>query len=243
LKIIKLNAIDSTNSYLKQLAKETCLEDETVVITNRQISGRGQMGNVWLSREGQSLTFSVFKELSQLPVERQFIISMAVSLGILKALKSLNVPKISIKWPNDILSANKKIGGILIENVLEGSNVKHTIIGIGLNVNDTDLTKLPQASSLKLQTGENFQLEKVLATILKNIFKNLKNLPAADFSEMKRTYENNLFRKEKVSVFETPEGLRFNGIITGVSDIGKLLVETENYPLQKFQMKEVKLIY
>ena len=243
MKIIKLNAIDSTNSYLKQLAKETCLEDETVVLTNRQISGRGQMGNVWLSREGQSLTFSVFKELRQLPVERQFIISMAVSLGLLKALKSLNVPKISIKWPNDILSANKKIGGILIENVVEGSNVKHAIIGIGLNVNDTDFTKLPQASSLKLQTGENFQLEEVLDTILKNIFKNLKNLSAANFSEMKRNYENNLFRKEKVSVFETPERLRFNGIIKGVSDIGELLVETENDPLQKFQMKEVKLIY
>ena len=181
LNLIKLNAIDSTNTYLKQLAKETCLEDETVVITNRQISGRGQMGNVWLSREGQSLTFSVFKELSQLPVERQFIISMAVSLGILKALKSLNVPKISIKWPNDILSANKKIGGILIENVLEGSNVKHTIIGIGLNVNDTDLTKLPQASSLKLQTGENFQLEEVLATILKKYFQKFKKSSSSRF--------------------------------------------------------------
>ncbi len=243
MKIIKLNAIDSTNTYLKQLAKETQLLDETVVVAENQLSGRGQMGNGWLSREGQSLTFSIFKEFERLTVARQFVISMAVSLAILEAIKRFNIPDISIKWPNDILSANRKIAGILIENVLEGSFVKYSIIGIGLNVNETDFPNLPQASSMKLETGKTFLLEEVLDTILKNVFKNLKNLPAADFSEMKRTYENNLFRKEKVSVFETPERLRFNAIIKGVSNIGELLVETENDPLQKFQMKEVKLIY
>jgi BirA family biotin operon repressor/biotin-[acetyl-CoA-carboxylase] ligase len=243
LKIIKLNAIDSTNSYLKQLAKETFLQEETVVLTNRQLSGRGQMGNKWLSREGQSLTFSMFKAFEKLQIEQQFMISMVVSLAIVKALKSLNVPKVTIKWPNDILSANTKIGGILIENVLESSFVKYSIIGIGLNVNETDFPNLPQASSMKLETGKTFQLEEVLDTILKNVFKNLKNISEKDFSEMKQLYENNLFRKERISVFETSEGSQINGIIKGVSDIGELLVETENNPLQKFQLKEVKLIY
>ncbi|OAD92247.1 biotin--[acetyl-CoA-carboxylase] ligase [Aequorivita soesokkakensis] len=243
MKIIKLNAIDSTNSYLKQLAKETFLQEETVVLTNRQLSGRGQMGNKWLSREGQSLTFSMFKAFEKLQIEQQFMISMVVSLAIVKALKSLNVPKVTIKWPNDILSANTKIGGILIENVLESSFVKYSIIGIGLNVNETDFPNLPQASSMKLETGKTFQLEEVLDTILKNVFKNLKNISEKDFSEMKQLYENNLFRKERISVFETSEGSQINGIIKGVSDIGELLVETENNPLQKFQLKEVKLIY
>ncbi len=243
MNIIKLSAIDSTNTYLKQLVKETLLQDETVVLTNRQLSGRGQIGNGWLSREGQSLTFSMFKAFDGMQTERQFMISMAVSLAIVKALKSFNVPQIAIKWPNDILSANRKIGGILIENVLEGSFIKYSIIGIGLNVNETDFPNLPQASSMKLETGKNFQLEEVLDTILKNVFKNLNNLSAMDFSELKRLYENNLFRKKMVSVFETPESSRFNGIIKGVSDIGELLVETENDPLQKFQLKEVKLIY
>lgn len=243
LNIIKLSAIDSTNTYLKQLAKSTELQDETVVITNRQLSGRGQMGNGWFSREGQSLTFSMFKAFDKLKIEQQFMISMTVSLAILKALKSLDVPKIAIKWPNDILSANTKIGGVLIENVLEGNFVKYSIIGIGVNVNETDFPNLPQASSLKLETGKIFQLEEVLDTILKNVFKNLKKLSENDFSEMKQLYENNLFRKEMVSVFETPEGLRLNGIIKGVSNIGELLVETENDQLQTFQLKEVKLIY
>ncbi|HLT49378.1 MAG TPA: biotin--[acetyl-CoA-carboxylase] ligase [Aequorivita sp.] len=243
MKIIKLNAIDSTNTYLKQLAKETQLLDETVVVAENQLSGRGQMGNGWLSREGQSLTFSIFKEFERFTVASQFVISMAVSLAILEAIKRFNIPDISIKWPNDILSANRKIGGILIENVLEGSFVKYSIIGIGLNVNETDFPNLPQASSMKLETGKTFQLDEVLDSILKNVFKNLKNLSSSDFSEMKQLYEINLFRREKISVFETPEGSKLNGIIKGVSDSGELLVEMENNPLQKFQLKEVKLIY
>ena len=83
------------------------------------------MGNGWVSKEGQSLTFSIFKGLSGLPIARQFMISMAVSLAIIESVNRLNVPNITIKWPNDILSAKYKIGGILIENVLEGNFVKY----------------------------------------------------------------------------------------------------------------------
>ncbi|SRX54060.1 biotin--[acetyl-CoA-carboxylase] ligase [Aequorivita sp. CIP111184] len=243
MKIIKLNAIDSTNTYLKQLAKETLLQDETVVLAKSQLSGRGQMGSGWLSREGQSLTFSMFKTFEELQIEQQFMISMAVSVAIANALKNINIPKMAIKWPNDILSANRKIGGILIENVLEGSFVKYSIIGIGINVNESEFPNLPQASSLKLETGKTFQLEEVFHKVLKSISKNLKNISAEDFLDMKQLYENSLFRKDIVSVFETPDGSRFNGIIKGVSNIGELLVETENDPLQKFQLKEMKLIY
>ncbi len=241
MKIIKLSAIPSTNSYLKQLAKESVLEDETVVLTNRQISGRGQMGNGWVSKEGKALhlvCLSIWKSENS-----NVYISMAVSLAIIEGLKCLNIPKLAIKWPNDILAANGKIGGILIENVLEGSSVKYSIIGIGLNVNEIDFPNLPTAGSLKLETGKTFQLEEVLDTILKSISKNLKNLSTKDFFEMKKNYENNLFRKEMVSVFENPAGSQFNGIIKGVSDSGELLVETENNSLQKFQLKEVRLIY
>ena len=243
LNLIKLNAIDSTNTYLKKLAKETQLLDETVVITKHQVSGRGQMGNFWLSREGQSLTFSMFKVFFDFRVEDQFIISMATSLGILKALEALNIPSISIKWPNDILSAKSKVGGILIENLLEGSFIKYAVIGIGLNVNEPIFPNLPKASSLKLETGKTFILEEVLQEVLENLFLKLRILNATNFSALKEEYEDNLFQRNAISVFETPEGLRFNGIIKGVSDIGELIVETENNPLRKFQLKEVSLIY
>ena len=243
LNLIKLNAIDSTNTYLKQLAKETHLPNETVVVAEHQLAGRGQMGNGWCSKKGESLTFSMFKAHESLQAERQFMISMAVSVAIVKVLQEMYVPKISVKWPNDILSANKKIGGILIENVLDGSFIKYSVIGVGLNVNELDFSNLPHASSMRLETGKEFQKEEVLDDILKALFKNLKNLSSRDFSEMRRIYENNLFRMEKISVFETPDGSRFNGIIKGVSEIGELLLKTENSPLKKFQLKEVKLVY
>ncbi|WP_026450605.1 biotin--[acetyl-CoA-carboxylase] ligase [Aequorivita capsosiphonis] len=243
MNLIKLSAIDSTNTYLKKLAKETQLPDETVVITKHQVSGRGQMGNMWLSREGQSLTFSMFKIFERFPIEDQFMVSMATSLGILDALKALNTPAVSIKWPNDILSAKSKIGGILIENLLEGSFLKYCVIGIGFNVNETVFPNLPNASSLKLETGKDFTLEEVLQEILEKVFKRLTNLNQSNFLRLKEEYENSLFQKGAISVFETPEGLRCNGIIKGVSDIGELLVETESNPLRKFQLKEVKMIY
>jgi BirA family biotin operon repressor/biotin-[acetyl-CoA-carboxylase] ligase len=141
------------------------------------------------------------------------------------------------------LSANKKIGGILIENILEGSSVKYSIIGIGLNVNEIDFQNLPQASSMKLETGTDFNLEEVLHVVLKFLFRKLENLSTQHFAEIKQQYENYLFRKEMVSVFETPESVHFNGIIKGISNIGELLVETNDTSMRKFQLKEVKLIY
>ncbi len=243
MKIIKLHAIDSTNTYLKQLAKNSQLEEETVVVAAHQFSGRGQMGNGWISKEGESLTFSIFKRFGALSVERQFMVSMGVSMAVYEALSTLNVPRISIKWPNDIMSANKKIGGILIENVLEGSNLKYSVIGIGLNVNEASFQNLPQASSLKLETGITFILEEVLALLLKSISKHLEMLNVATPSSLKQRYESVLFRKGMISVFEFAEGTRFNGIIIGVTDLGELLVETQSNGLQKFQLKEVKLIY
>lgn len=228
---------------MKELAREGQLLDQTVVLAEKQLSGRGQMGNTWFSKEGQSLTFSIYKGFEALPADRQFLISMAVSLGIVSTLKDFDVPNASVKWPNDIMSAKNKIGGILIENVLEGSFVKYSVIGIGLNVNITDFPSLPQASSMKLETGRTFEMDELLQAILKSVFKHLENCVTIDLIAIKKNYENNLFRKDIISVFENPNGLRFNGIIKGVSDIGELLVETENKQSQKFQLKEIKLIY
>ena len=243
LNIIKLNATDSTNTYLKRLVIETVVEDQTVIISEDQEKGRGQMGNGWVSRKGQSLTFSVFKRFDGLLAEKQFAISMAVSLAIAECLKGLGVPRVSIKWPNDILSGNKKVAGILIENVVEGLYIKHSIIGIGINVNEVFFPNLLQASSLKLETGRAFHLEEVFDAVLKIILEKLKDLSTKDFLELQEIYELNMFRKDSISVFENAEGFRFNGIIKGISHIGELLVETENTSQGKFQLKELKLIY
>lgn len=228
---------------MKDLLRENLLSDLTVVLAEQQTSGRGQMGASWFSKQGQSLTFSVFKDFKELATEYHFVISMAVSTAIYDALNNLNIPNLSVKWPNDIMSAKKKIGGILIENVLKGSNVQYSIIGIGLNVNVISFPDLPQASSMKLESGREFILDEVLLEVLNSLSKSLENLSVADFVEKKKLFEDRLFRKDVISVFEDQKGFRFNGIIKGVSDLGELLVETENEKIQNYQLKEVKLIF
>lgn len=228
---------------MKELLRENLLSDFTVVLAEQQTSGRGQMGASWFSKQGQSLTFSVFKDFKGLAAEYHFVISMAVSTAIYDALNNLNIPNLSVKWPNDIMSAKKKIGGILIENVLKGSNVQYSIIGIGLNVNVIYFPDLPQASSMNLESGREFILDEVLLEVLNSLSKSLENLSVADFVEKKKLFEDRLFRKDVISVFEDQKGFRFNGIIKGVSDLGELLVETENEKIQNYQLKEIKLIF
>src|SRR5690606_22019676 len=162
MRVIKLNAIDSTNSYLRRLSHEESLEDYTVVTAEHQTEGRGQMGTVWNSENSKNLMFSVFRDTSKIQLEHPFLISMVTSLAILKALQRFSISRLSIKWPNDILSEDKKICGILIESVIKQNSLSNTIIGVGLNVNQTDFKNLPKASSLKLITGNVFDLEEVL---------------------------------------------------------------------------------
>lgn len=243
LTIIKLDAIDSTNTFLKQLAKVEPPKDGTVVVTREQLAGRGQKGNSWRSIAGQSLSFSMFKSFVNIEAQEQFVISMGVSMAILEALRSFNVPDVSIKWPNDILSDNKKLVGILIENVLEGSLVKSSIIGIGVNVNETSFETLPQASSMYLQTGNKFDLDNLLETITEKILIRLKQLDQKKLMNYKQAYEKELFRKDIVSVFERPDGSRLNGIIRGISEIGELLIDTETASLKTVQVKELKLLF
>ena len=159
--IIKLNAIDSTNTYLKDLSTTILPKDYTVVVAELQTNGRGQMGAQWNAEEGKNLTASVFKRLPLFNVGEQFYISMAVSLAIIKALRSFKIPQLRIKWPNDILSANTKLCGILIENVIKSNNLQGSIIGFGLNVNQKIFNNLPQASSMSLLTGVIYNKDEV----------------------------------------------------------------------------------
>ena len=167
MRIIKLNAIDSTNSYLKQLSNNGKLHDYTVVVTKHQTNGKGQMGSKWESQEAKNLTFSLFKDVSFLNLNSTFFLSIVSSLAIVRALDHFMIPKLKVKWPNDILSESKKICGILIENVVKQGKVKGTIIGIGLNINQTEFKKLPQASSLILLTGMVYNTDELMKAILK----------------------------------------------------------------------------
>lgn len=241
--IIKLNAIDSTNSYLKGLSTSGILQDYTVVVTRKQTRGRGQMGTSWSSESGKNLTFSVYKKISCIRKEEIFCLSMATSLAIVRALKKFNIPRLKIKWPNDILSANQKVCGVLIESIIKKGELDAAVIGMGLNVNQTNFNGLPNAGSLKLITGVTYNLDELMHQIVKELQFIEKLLVERNLEELKSQYEGNLFRRNKPSTFADKEGLLFMGFIEGISGTGKLIIRQENEVQREYDLKEVKLLY
>ena len=164
-------------------------------------------------------------------------------MGISRSLSQLKIPQITIKWPNDILSYNKKLCGILIENQLQGNSVTGSIIGIGLNVNNSEFHDLPNAGSMHLATGKTFNLESVLQKVAAGISEQLDRLENVDTESLLEEYQDILFRKDSISVFEHNDGSLFNGIIRGVSVSGDLCVELEDESVKEFGMKEIELRY
>lgn len=243
MKVIKISAIGSTNEYLKSLAKNLLLEDGTLVYTEHQTQGKGQMGSQWLFEIGKSLAFSIFKRFDDSFEPLPFYISMAVSLGVKNGLEHLGIPKISIKWPNDILADGKKVGGILVENQFHKGQISTSIIGIGLNINNQRFPNFPQASSLLIQTGTHFATGEVMDTIYHAINLQVDRLEGTTKDAIKDEYENHLFRRGVISTFQDISNRRFNGIIQGVSEEGLLAIQVGDSGIQKFQLKDIQLLY
>ncbi len=218
------------------------LEDTLVVVAKKQTKGKGQMGTKWRSKEGESVAFSVFKRFNNISVLHQPYIAFAISIGVQTALEKLKIPSVSIKWPNDIMSYQKKVAGILIENQIKGTNLEASVIGVGLNVNESEFEGLPNATSLFLATNKKYDLDVILESVSEAILSQLERVSVSNFETLKLEYEASLFRKNKVSVFENTMGKQFNGIIKGVTDTGELLVEKEDQQLNKYQLKEIKLL-
>lgn len=243
MEIIKLNATNSTNTYMKNLLKEKQVKDLSCIWALSQTQGRGQQGAKWISEPGKNLTFSVLKKFENLSSEYHFLLNMEVSLAIFRALKKLYIPDLAVKWANDILSSKKKICGILIENTLHKEQISSSIIGIGVNVNQVFFNDLPNVSSLQKIMGHPFDLEEVLLLICQELEVSLKSLSPTRFETMLDEYHTHLFRKDKPSTFEYPNGERFMGYIRGVSHNGQLQVEQEDALMSSFSLKEIKLLY
>jgi len=241
MNIIKLNAIDSTNSYLRKLVQIKQLENFTVVVAEHQFEGRGQMGTVWESGIGKNLTFSTLIRFSKLEITQQFYLSMAVALGIITVLKSVVNGSFYIKWPNDILADNDKIAGVLIENVLGGSTLKYAVVGIGLNVNQVVFPKnINNVTSLNKISGSCFDKDELLNKIIKSIQFFVDFIENEDFIELKKRYMASLYKFQTPSMFEDNKGVIFLGKIVDISEEGQLMVALENETIRKFNLKEIK---
>lgn len=243
MRIIKVDAIDSTNSFIRQFYEGKAIFEPVCVRAIHQTQGRGQRGSSWQSQAGENLTFSILYPHKKLKISRHFLLSASISLAVLEALQEMGIPELKVKWPNDILSAKSKIGGILIENIVKTEGIVASIIGIGLNVNQTDFEAIPQAGSLKSITGKIFDPAEILEKLIAEIEKELKTLPDKTTAEILEKYAQHMFRLDMVSVFSAPDGRHFNGIIRGVTPGGKLNLEIEENVFKTFDLKEIQLLY
>ena len=165
-----LKEVDSTNRYLRRLLLEETLSEGSLVVTDFQQAGRGQVGNVWESEDGKNLLFSLLIYPHFLPVNRQFLISQIVSLSVKEVLE-LYIEGVQIKWPNDIYWKDRKICGILIEHDLMGEWLSQSIIGVGINVNQKEFrSDAPNPVSLLQITGKTYDRRKLLSDFLRYFF-------------------------------------------------------------------------
>lgn len=242
MKLIKLDAIDSTNDFLKAMSSRDELDNFTVVTAENQTKGKGQMGAKWQSESGKNLIMSTLVKDFIFSNEEVFNLSLIVSLSVIDVLKLLNITDLSIKWPNDIMSYNKKIGGILIENTLKSDGRIVSVVGIGLNVNQTDFAELPRGSSLAVISGKKFDKNELAVLITEKIKEKIE-LWETSSSIFWEDYFNSLFRKGVPMPFKNLEDKNFMGIIQGVSPIGKLQVLLEDDSVSEFEIKEIQMLY
>ncbi|OMQ13361.1 biotin--[acetyl-CoA-carboxylase] ligase [[Flexibacter] sp. ATCC 35103] len=246
MKLIKLDAIDSTNDFLKSLASQDELDNFTVVTAENQTKGKGQMGSKWQSESGKNLIMSVLVKDFLYDNEQVFNLSIIVSLSVIDALKSLNIPDLCIKWPNDIMSYNKKIGGILIENTIKSDGRIVSVVGIGLNVNQINYEHLPLATSLKAICKKDFDKDALPFLIVEKIQDKIESWKnnSADFW---KEYFNTLFKKGVPMPFKNlhpdSDGQNFMGMIQGVSSVGKIQILLEDDSISEFEIKEVQMLY
>ena len=244
--IIWLDNVDSTNEEARR--RFDICDNLSVLSALSQTSGRGQMGNVWLSETGSNLTFSIILKLDDGPMKRiqaydQFAISEIAALALSDYLNSLDIPAM-IKWPNDIYVHDKKICGILIENMIRGEWLSGSVIGIGLNVNqDAFDPSLPNPTSMCLETSRKYNIRECLEDfmhIFTEYYERYLNIKGG-LNRLRTLYLAQMWHKGEPYRYRA-DGNEFTGIIRGISDIGRLVIETEKGELKEFAFKEIEYV-
>ncbi len=240
--VIALQQVDSTNNYLKNhLSKSEPLPEGTVIMAEEQFAGRGQFSNRWLSQPGKNLTFSLLLCPSFLNPDKQFLLNIAVSIAINDVLARIIGCNCKIKWPNDIFFGDNKLGGILIENILRGKEWKYAIIGIGINVNQTEFPEsIKNVTSLKLISSVSYDLSAILRELCQSIQERYIQLRENHFEQHYQEYISRLYRFGEQHRFKI-KGSEKTGRITGVDEEGRLNLDV-NGEICRYGFKEIAYV-
>ncbi len=236
--LIELDITDSTNEYSKKLIKDNDVEEGTVILADFQTKGKGQKDGYWESEKGKNLTFSIILYPNFLDVQKQFYLSMSISIGIVEFLSHLSV-RSKIKWPNDIYIKDRKVAGILIENSIKRNIIARSIIGIGINVNQRKFKSgAPNPTSICLELNKTHDIKNTYKLLISCLNKWIGLLYDLHYKKIKYRYKKNLFLRNKKARFSDVNG-KFEGRIIDVEDSGTLLVKTDSKNVRKYNFKEV----
>jgi BirA family transcriptional regulator, biotin operon repressor / biotin---[acetyl-CoA-carboxylase] ligase len=228
----------STNLLAHDLSQMQNTPEGTTVITNNQTAGRGQRGNSWEAEPGKNLTLSVILKPSFLLTKDQFFLNIFTSLAIHDLLVDKTNAIVRIKWPNDIIVDDKKISGILIENQIRGSQVSISVVGIGLNVNQTNFAT-DSATSLHHFRGM-VSLQELFEELSENIESRYLQLRAGNYQLLKQDYMSKLYWMGEERKFASAEST-FAGVIQGIDEFGRLSVGTDA-GTRTFDLKEISYV-
>jgi BirA family biotin operon repressor/biotin-[acetyl-CoA-carboxylase] ligase len=239
---VTIKEVNSTNSYLKQaLSNSTPLPEGTVIMAEKQTAGRGQIQNTWHSEPGKNLTLSILLNPRFLQIQRQFDLNIAVSLAINDVLTRYFGYAALIKWPNDSYIGDEKIGGMLIENIIQGGEIKHAIIGLGLNINQTEFPAILQkVTSFRKILHTDYDLHALKNEICGSVEARYLQLRSGKVEMLQREYLNKLYLLN-VWVYYKIKGQITAGKIVNVTQQGFLQLETET-GIQEFALQQIEFI-
>jgi BirA family biotin operon repressor/biotin-[acetyl-CoA-carboxylase] ligase len=235
--LIQLKVVDSTNQFASDLLKSTVVRSGTTILAENQLKGRGQRTALWTTEDGKNLTMSTIF-FPGIDVNHSFYLNIAVSLAVRKTLLDLKIPA-EIKWPNDIFVNGRKISGVLIENVLSGSKIQSSIIGVGLNVNQFEFGEL-NATSILNEMNQVIEKEDVFDQYFAYLDFYLNLLMESNFKLLKSLYYEGLMGLNKERSFQDESGL-FKGTIIGVLENGRLQISSDR-EVSDYDLKEVRFV-
>lgn len=239
---IHLDAVDSTNNYLRRLLDQgEVFDGVTLVVADSQTRGRGQIGNSWESEDGKNLTFSFLCHPLFLKASEQYLMSQVIALSVQETY-SLFTDGVTIKWPNDIYWNDKKISGTLIECDLKGKSIANCIVGTGMNVNqERFVSDAPNPVSLKMITGKEHDLGEILGEVCRRFLAYVASAEQGGADAIRRQYKQRLFRREGMYPYEDAHG-RFTASIVDVENSGRLLLKDTENRVRRYEFKELKFI-
>jgi BirA family biotin operon repressor/biotin-[acetyl-CoA-carboxylase] ligase len=238
-KIIRLDTVNSTNFYLSENLNNLNFFEGVIIVAENQTNGRGQGKNIWHSKSGENLLFSVLLK-PKCDLSYQFYLNKLIATSLCQTLNLFGLD-CSIKWPNDILVNDKKIAGILIENKIKGRTLDSSIIGIGLNINQSDFpNELLKPTSMSIELKSPIDKEDVLKNFIVKLEKKYFQFKRNEFEMITNDYHSLLYKKNNKMTFLI-NNKRVKAIIKSVNNNGELVLEINN-KLTSFSNADVKMI-